>query len=91
MDSEIKIDGRATGREYKVITGDFRITDNLFYTTASQNQAILINFGVRGIVENNTLCGPVRTIRACAWINGDGQVIIRNNDGWKTENAAKPL
>lgn len=85
FDSEIKVEETD---KYQTVTQDFHIAGNLFYTTASQERAIWITSGAGGIVvENNLLRGPVRTIRADAWLSGNGQVIVRNNDGWKTENA----
>ena len=85
LDSEIKVEETD---KYETVTEDFRITDNILYTTASQDTAVWITSGARGIVvENNSMRGPVRTIRADAWLSGSGQVIVRHNDGWKTESA----
>ena len=84
LDSEIKIEETD---KYETVTEDFRVTGNTFYTTASQDRAIWITSGACGIVvENNSMRGPARTIRADAWLSGSGQAIVRNNDGWKTEN-----
>jgi hypothetical protein len=85
LDWEIKIEETD---KYETVTEDFRVAGNILYTAASQDGAIWITSGARAIVvENNSMRGPVRTIRADAWLSGSGQAIVRNNDGWKTESA----
>lgn len=84
LDSEIKVEETD---KYETVTEDFRIADNLITTTENQANAIWITSGARGIVvANNSMRGPQRTIRADAWLSGQGQATVRRNDGWKTES-----
>ncbi len=84
-DSEIKIE--ETGK-FDTVTRDFRVAGNLFDTTETQDQAVWVTSGARGIVvENNVLRGSVRAIRADPWQSGEGRVTVAHNHGWTTENA----
>ncbi len=90
LDSEIRINDlpRGGGDPANVRPENYRIANNTFVTTASQGAAIQINSGVLGVViEHNTFRGARRTIRVDPWLSGRGRVVVRLNEGWKTEAA----
>lgn len=67
---------------------DYQIARNIFYTTAHQGAAIRVLAKCdRIVIENNTLRGPVRQILVDVASEDVGRVVVRRNEGWRTESA----
>lgn len=88
LDGEIMINESTWDPPKTPRAEDYQIARNIFYTTAHQGAAIRVLAECDNIViENNTLRGPAPGILVDAASKGVGRVVVRRNEGWKTESA----
>jgi uncharacterized protein (TIGR03437 family) len=65
------------------------IEGNIFHTGADQSHAVCIGSGLAGAVLEYNVFSTPHAVRAGAFLSGDGQVVVRDNSGWVTENSGE--
>lgn len=69
---------------------DVTVAHNYSETWAGQEHNMRVASYISGInIHDNTLRGPVRTVRVDAYLSGFGSVRVRDNDGWATETEGR--
>ncbi len=90
LDGEIMINKSRHDPSNTPRAENYRIADNLFYTTAEQDAAIRVLPVAHDIViENNTFRGQCRTIVVAEHSPDVQHVVVRNNDGAQTHPVEK--